>query len=324
MLELLAEDLQGGEVDIDDAQSLLERARAQSRRLGRLAADLLDLSRIDADVALRSEAVELGELCRAVLAEFELGSRERDVSCVLREHDGPVWALGDPGASRGSCGSCSTTRCASRRRQRDRDQPDRSAGADAERHRSRPRGRPTRSGTMIFERFKRGTRRRRRGRLRARSGDRPRACRADGRDARARPGDPGPGATFTLTLPVDHGARAGDGRTHREPIVGSISRDGRPPDARDARRRRPPLVVPRPSRRASTPSLSSSPPARADGCSTPAAARVARCSSSPATARCPASSSTRSARRSPRSRGAFEIHQGARRGAAVRRRDAST
>ena len=37
-----------GDVDLDDARALLDRARAQSRRLGRLAADLLDLSRIDA------------------------------------------------------------------------------------------------------------------------------------------------------------------------------------------------------------------------------------------------------------------------------------
>ncbi|MGO9753244.1 MAG: ATP-binding protein [Solirubrobacteraceae bacterium] len=98
MLELLADDLRAGEVDLDDAQTLLERARAQSKRLGRLAADLLDLSRIDADVQLRSEPVELGELSRAVIAEFELGTQERGVGCGLSEVDGAAWALGDPGA----------------------------------------------------------------------------------------------------------------------------------------------------------------------------------------------------------------------------------
>jgi signal transduction histidine kinase len=98
MLELLADDLRAGDVDIGDAQALLERARAQSKRLGRLAADLLDLSRIDADVQLRSEAVELDELCRAVIAEFELGTQERGVSCALKEVDGGVWACGDPGS----------------------------------------------------------------------------------------------------------------------------------------------------------------------------------------------------------------------------------
>jgi signal transduction histidine kinase len=98
MLELLDEDLQSGAPDLDDAQSLLVRARAQSRRLGRLAADLLDLSRLDAEVQLRSEPVELGELSRAVLAEFELSAAERGVSTVLDDHAGAVWALGDPGS----------------------------------------------------------------------------------------------------------------------------------------------------------------------------------------------------------------------------------
>jgi signal transduction histidine kinase len=99
MLELLGEDLADAQPDVLDARELLGRARAQSRRLGRLAADLLDLSRIDAQVELRSEPVELGELSRAVLAEFELGTRERSVHCTLEGRDGdPVWALGDPGS----------------------------------------------------------------------------------------------------------------------------------------------------------------------------------------------------------------------------------
>jgi signal transduction histidine kinase len=98
MLELLHDDLADGEPDLEDARSLLERARAQSRRLGRLAADLLDLSRIDAEVVLRSELVELGELSRAVLAEFELGTSERGITPVLDDSAGPVWALGDPGS----------------------------------------------------------------------------------------------------------------------------------------------------------------------------------------------------------------------------------
>jgi len=98
MLELLDEDLQSGHPDIEDAQALLERARAQSRRLGRLAGDLLDLSRLDAQVELRSEPVELGELSRAVLAEFELGTVERGIVTTLHYRSGPVWALGDPGS----------------------------------------------------------------------------------------------------------------------------------------------------------------------------------------------------------------------------------
>jgi signal transduction histidine kinase len=98
MLELLDDDLQEGAPDLDDARSLLASARAQSRRLARLAADLLDLSRIDAEVNLRSEPIELGELCRAVLAEFDLGIRARGISAGLDDSAGAIWALGDPGS----------------------------------------------------------------------------------------------------------------------------------------------------------------------------------------------------------------------------------
>ncbi len=98
MLELLEDDLDPSHPDLDEARALLTRARAQSHRLGRLAADLLDLSRIDAQVELRSEPVELGELSRAVLAEFELGTVERAIRCELQDGGAPVWALGDPGS----------------------------------------------------------------------------------------------------------------------------------------------------------------------------------------------------------------------------------
>jgi signal transduction histidine kinase len=97
MLELLDDDLGSGDPDIDDARSLLDRARTQSRRLSRLAADLLDLSRLDAQLQLRSEPVELGELSRAVLAEFELGTEERGIVSTLDDAAGQVWARGDPG-----------------------------------------------------------------------------------------------------------------------------------------------------------------------------------------------------------------------------------
>jgi signal transduction histidine kinase len=98
MLELLDEDLGEQDPDLADARVLLARARAQSKRLGRLAADLLDLSRIDAEVQLRSEPVELSELSRAVLAEFELGTSARGLASVLDDSAGPVWAWGDPGS----------------------------------------------------------------------------------------------------------------------------------------------------------------------------------------------------------------------------------
>jgi signal transduction histidine kinase len=97
MLELLHDDLESGALDQADARSLLDRARTQSRRLSRLAADLLDLSRLDAQVELRSEPVELGELSRAVLAEFELGTEERGIVSTLDDSAGQIWACGDPG-----------------------------------------------------------------------------------------------------------------------------------------------------------------------------------------------------------------------------------
>jgi signal transduction histidine kinase len=98
MLELLDDDLRYEHPDLEDARALLDRARVQSRRLGRLAADLLDLSRLDARSELRSEPVELGELSRAVLAEFELGTAERGIQTELEDHGGSVWTRGDPGS----------------------------------------------------------------------------------------------------------------------------------------------------------------------------------------------------------------------------------
>ena len=98
MLELIDDDLRGGKPDLADALTLVERARVQSHRLGRLAADLLDLSRLDAEVELRSEPIELSELSRAVLAEFELGTEERGITAGIDERSESVWALGDPGS----------------------------------------------------------------------------------------------------------------------------------------------------------------------------------------------------------------------------------
>jgi signal transduction histidine kinase len=97
-LELLEEDLRDGRLDTNDAREQLAGAQSQLRRLGRLATELLDLSRLDAAVPMRSEPVELGELCRAVGAEFELQSRERGAEVVVEPPPGPCWAAGDPGA----------------------------------------------------------------------------------------------------------------------------------------------------------------------------------------------------------------------------------
>ena len=100
MLELLADDLQGEHPDLEDAAALLDRSRVQSRRLARLAADLLDLSRIDAEVTLRSEPIELGELGRAVAAEFELPSANRGVTLTLDDDGRPTLGARRPGQRR--------------------------------------------------------------------------------------------------------------------------------------------------------------------------------------------------------------------------------
>jgi signal transduction histidine kinase len=93
MLELLEEDLHGQPPDLADARRQVSEARMQSARLTGLAADLLDLSRLDADVRLRNEPVELTELCRAVAAEFSAGER-----LAFEAPSTPCWAIGDPSA----------------------------------------------------------------------------------------------------------------------------------------------------------------------------------------------------------------------------------
>ena len=97
-MELLEEDLRDGRVDIEDAQLQVTNARRELRRLSALAGELLDLSRLDAAVQLRSEPVELGELARAVAAEFDLRASEVDVELdVVPPPDG-CWGRGDPDA----------------------------------------------------------------------------------------------------------------------------------------------------------------------------------------------------------------------------------
>jgi len=65
-LEMLQEELALAEPDLVDGRRHLADARDQADRLGRLAGDLLDLSRLDAEVELHPEAFDTGELVRAV------------------------------------------------------------------------------------------------------------------------------------------------------------------------------------------------------------------------------------------------------------------
>ena len=98
MLELLEDDLDREPIDLADARERVVRAREQSRRLGGLASDLLDLSRLDASLDLRSEPVDLGETARAVAAEFDTRAHEREIAVVLDEVAGRSWAQADPGS----------------------------------------------------------------------------------------------------------------------------------------------------------------------------------------------------------------------------------
>jgi signal transduction histidine kinase len=97
-LELLEDDLDPQRLDLVDARERTLRAREQSHRLTSLATDLLDLSRIDAEISLRTEPVELGELCRAVAAEFERRAAEHELQLEVHQPPRPCWAMCDPGA----------------------------------------------------------------------------------------------------------------------------------------------------------------------------------------------------------------------------------
>jgi signal transduction histidine kinase len=96
-LELLEEDLAEADPDIDDARAQVASAHEQAKRLTALSVDLLDLTRLDADVPLRSEPVELGEIAQAVAAEFTVRGQDRGVALAL-DRPGPLWCSGDPGA----------------------------------------------------------------------------------------------------------------------------------------------------------------------------------------------------------------------------------
>jgi signal transduction histidine kinase len=96
-MELLEEDLRDG-TDLGDALDQVESARTELNRLSALAGELLDLSRLDAAVQLRSEPVELGELVRAVVAEFGLRAASRDVELRAEPPAEACWGRGDPDA----------------------------------------------------------------------------------------------------------------------------------------------------------------------------------------------------------------------------------
>jgi signal transduction histidine kinase len=95
-LELLGDDLEARPPDLDDAREQLRAAQAQSHRMNALANDLLELTRLDTDFPLRKELTEVGEICRAVLAEFELRATKRRTHLVLEGAEKSRWVYGDP------------------------------------------------------------------------------------------------------------------------------------------------------------------------------------------------------------------------------------
>jgi signal transduction histidine kinase len=94
MLDLLNEDLRTDPPDIESARAQSASAEAQVQRLASLAADLLDLSRIDAGIPLRTELVEVGAIVRSVSAELEVRAGPR----IELDGGDEVWAVGDPGS----------------------------------------------------------------------------------------------------------------------------------------------------------------------------------------------------------------------------------
>ena len=243
MLELLDDDLRYDEPDLEDARALLDRARAQSRRLGRLAAATSSTYPVSTRrSSCAPEPVEgSGELSRAVMAEFELGTSDRAIVIKLDELGGAVWAVGDPGSIARILRILLDNAV--------RVSPPQSelritvsGGTEVQiRVSDQGPGVPAEERDQIFRRFHRG--RDTRGQAGFGLGL------AIGRELAERMGGElvledtdGPGAQFTSA--AAGGAGRGPGHCRR-PSADSITRDGPTTDAGDARGRRPPLVVPR-------------------------------------------------------------------------------
>ena len=156
-MELLDEDLRDGG-DLEDAQEQVASARRELRRLSVLASELLDLSRLDADVQLRSEPVELGEIARAVAAEFELRASERGTELEV-DSPGPCWARRRPGGLRAGRAHPDRQRAALRAAPASRSRSSPPATATTRsivRVADRGPGVPPEEREHIFERFHRG------------------------------------------------------------------------------------------------------------------------------------------------------------------------
>ncbi len=89
--------LQTEELDDETRDRFMTQVREQVERLGRLATELLDLSRLESgELELRVEAVDLRDLARDVAAEFEPQLREHESQLELRLPAEAVRAVCDP------------------------------------------------------------------------------------------------------------------------------------------------------------------------------------------------------------------------------------
>jgi signal transduction histidine kinase len=92
-VELMEEALAAPDPDVDSARRGAATAGRQTRRLARLATDLLDLSRLDGEVQLRREPLDLAEVAAALHAEF--GARAREAGVVLELDGDGARGVGD-------------------------------------------------------------------------------------------------------------------------------------------------------------------------------------------------------------------------------------
>jgi signal transduction histidine kinase len=92
-LELLEDE----DLDEETRAAFLRQLRQQVDRLGKLATDLLDLSRLEAgSLELRPESTDIGELAKTVASEFTPALAAHESHLELRLTGGQVQALCDP------------------------------------------------------------------------------------------------------------------------------------------------------------------------------------------------------------------------------------
>jgi two-component system OmpR family sensor kinase len=92
-LELLADE----DLDEETRRSFVQEVREQVDRLGKLATDLLDLSRLEAgSLELRAEPADVATICRMVAGEFAPAAAQHDAELRLDLPEAPLEATCDP------------------------------------------------------------------------------------------------------------------------------------------------------------------------------------------------------------------------------------